>query len=85
VDLVLLDFSMPRMSGPEMAHAVRTDNFACIRRVPIIGVTGNALPDDLDHFRRCGAQDVLCKPVRRDQVKQLIGRIGALRQALKAQ
>ena len=74
VDLVLLDFSMPRMSGPEMAQAVREDMSESVRIVPIVGVTGNALPEDQAWFCECGAQEVLCKPVRRAQVEQVLGR-----------
>jgi len=82
VDLVLLDFSMPRMSGPEMARAVRGDASASVRVVPIVGVTGNALPEDQALFLECGAQEVLCKPVRRGQVEEVLGRIAELRKQL---
>ena len=80
VDLVLLDFSMPRMSGPEMARAVRGDASASVRVVPIVGVTGNALPEDQALFLECGAQEVLCKPVRRKQVEEVLGRSAELRE-----
>ena len=29
-----------------------------------LGVTGNVLPDDVAHYKRCGADWVFCKPVR---------------------
>jgi len=73
-DLILLDFSMPRMTGPEMATAVRADARLSIRDIPIVGVTGNALKEDQDYFKRCGALEVLTKPIRRLHIA------GALRQ-----
>lgn len=82
VDLILLDFSMPRMSGPEMARELRADADPRLSAIPIVGVTGNALPADQKSFRACGAQEVLLKPVRRAQVAGILDRVPALKAAL---
>lgn len=62
-DVILMDFSMPRVGGAECARAIRRD--AALDGVRIIGVTGNVLLEDQRHFVRCGAERVLPKPVRR--------------------
>ena len=58
-DLILMDFQMPVMTGPEAAYEMRKDGF----KGWIIGVTGNALDVDLEHFISQGADRVLTKPV----------------------
>ena len=34
----------------------------------IVGITGNVLPEDVRYFRTCGANDVLPKPVKMDDL-----------------
>jgi CheY-like chemotaxis protein len=59
IDIILLDFEMPVMNGPDAATRLRSAGFT----LPIIGVTGNALPEDRAHFIRAGADTVMTKPV----------------------
>lgn len=58
-DLVLLDRSMPRMSGLEVCRALRDDG----DDVPIILLTGRVLEDDVEAGFAAGADDYLAKPV----------------------
>ena len=59
-DLILMDFFMPNMDGPTATKRIRSDlGFKGL----IIGVTGNALPEDIHTFKTCGADKVLIKPV----------------------
>ena len=60
VDVVLMDYVMVRMNGPEAARRMRVD---LGYRGVVIGITGNALPEDLDTFRDHGANLVLTKPL----------------------
>ena len=48
------------MHGPQAAAIIRKD-LKYTR--PIIGVTGNALPEDIAKFIACGANKVLTKPL----------------------
>jgi CheY-like chemotaxis protein len=71
-DAILLDFEMPRMNGPEAARAMRKvhcDSF-------ILGVTGNVLPDDVDYFKRCGANHILPKPFKFPDLEDLFVEYG---------
>eukprot|EP01036_Dinobryon_divergens_P042023 gene42023-biopygen33699 len=56
---VMMDYQMPVMDGPSAAKAMREMGFSG----PIIGVTGNALPSDINHFMSSGANKVLVKPI----------------------
>lgn len=58
-DVILLDYEMPVMNGPDAARHIRDmgcDSF-------IAGVTGNLLPEDVNYFKGQGANCVLPKPV----------------------
>lgn len=59
-DVCLLDAEMPRMGGYEMVATLRSRGCS----VPVIGITGNALPEDVGQFLAAGAQAVVTKPVR---------------------
>jgi len=67
-DLILMDFQMPVMTGPEAAYQMRKDGF----KGWIIGVTGNALDVDLEHFISQGADRVLTKPVSLRSLRSII-------------
>lgn len=58
-DVIIMDYQMPVLTGPEASQKIRDLGF----NLPIIGVTGNVLPEDIDHFKMCGADVVLLKPV----------------------
>ena len=58
-DAITMDFEMPVMNGPTATGHLRA--MGCT--VPIIGVTGNMLPDDIKLFKSHGANEVLGKPV----------------------
>lgn len=59
-DACLSDAEMPVMNGYDMVTAARAAGSA----TPIIGITGNALPEDVQRFIDAGVQDVMVKPVR---------------------
>lgn len=61
-DSILLDYEMPRMDGPTCAKEIRCTMLH--DDINIIGVTGNVLPEDVQFFKKCGANDVLAKPVK---------------------
>jgi len=67
-DIVLLDYEMPKMSGPEAASIMRKNG----SDVFIAGVTGNIMPEDTDYFHRCGANAILPKPFKIAALEELI-------------
>ena len=60
IDYVLMDYVMIRMNGPEAVQRMRAE---LGYRGVVIGITGNALPEDLNNFRDHGANVVLTKPL----------------------
>lgn len=67
-DLILMDNQMPRMNGPDACKIIRNTN----KLIPIIGVTGNILDDDVSHFISCGANEVLGKPTKKDDLETIL-------------
>eukprot|EP00980_Cylindrotheca_fusiformis_P030584 scaffold25074_cov157-Cylindrotheca_fusiformis.AAC.2 len=59
---ILLDYEMPEMDGPTAAKTIRKELMDT--ETNIVGVTGNVLPDDVQFFKKCGANEVLSKPVK---------------------
>jgi CheY-like chemotaxis protein len=59
VDAVLMDYEMPVLDGPDATKVLRDMGCKCL----IVGVTGNVLPADIDHFKSKGANTVLAKPL----------------------
>ena len=55
---VLMDYQMPHMDGPTATHIIREMGY----KGPIVGVTGNALPQDIETFIDHGANKVFLKP-----------------------
>ena len=65
-DCILLDYEMPIMRGPRACQLMR--KMGCSSY--IAGVTGNVMSEDVDHFRKCGADWVLPKPFRLESLEQ---------------
>ena len=76
--LVLLDYMLPLKSGPEVARTLRHAG----RRTPILMLTARDAPEDLQHARECGVNEVLGKPFRfgelLDRIQSLIEDAGAM-------
>jgi CheY-like chemotaxis protein len=58
-DAILMDFVMPVMDGPTATQLIREAGYIG----PIVGITGNVLPEDFELFRSKGATAVLGKPL----------------------
>ncbi|WGZ93098.1 MAG: phosphate regulon transcriptional regulator PhoB [Candidatus Thiothrix putei] len=72
-DLMLVDWMLPDLSGPELIRRFRSDPLT--RDIPIIMLTAKSEEDDMIHGLDAGADDYLIKPV---SLKALSARIKAL-------
>jgi len=72
-DVILMDVSMPKMDGVEATRAIRSMESGV--RTPIVAVTAHAMQDDADYFREAGMDDVVSKPVRKEQLLDAIRRL----------
>ena len=73
-DVVLMDCVMPVMDGLEASRRIRSGG----HRMLIVGVTGNALAEDIDQFLAAGADCVVTKPVSVTGLKETLERHGLL-------
>ncbi|MDV7393312.1 response regulator, partial [Arthrospira platensis SPKY1] len=64
VELLLLDISMPGLSGSEICTRLRATPEA--RRLRIVAYTAHALPEMLEAYLAEGFDDVIVKPVTRE-------------------
>lgn len=69
IHVVLMDFIMVHMNGPEAAQKMRAElGYDGI----VVGVTGNALPEDLAYFKDHGADLVITKPLTNAKLMEAI-------------
>ncbi len=68
-ELILMDIQMPVMDGYEAARLIR----ALDAQVPIIALTANAFPEDIERAQAAGMNAHLSKPIDIQQLKALIG------------
>jgi CheY-like chemotaxis protein/HPt (histidine-containing phosphotransfer) domain-containing protein len=73
VDLVLMDVQMPVMDGLEATRRIRQD-IAGGARVPIVGLTANALKEQVEACRAAGMDDVIAKPIERERLEAVLER-----------
>jgi len=74
-DLVVLDWTLPGISGIELCRALR----ARWDRLPVLFLTANAAPNDIVEAFACGADDYVVKPFRAPELGARI--FGLLRRA----
>ena len=68
VDIILMDNVMPNKDGLQASTELRRLGFMA----PIVGVTGNGLPDQVASFIKSGADQVVVKPVDFLELRKVI-------------
>jgi len=66
-DTILMDYQMPVMDGPTATRHIRSEGCDSF----IVGITGNVLPQDVEHFKACGADGVLGKPFQVEELESM--------------
>ncbi len=72
--LVLMDIQMPVMDGYTAARKIRNELRTAI---PIVAMTAHALPGEKEKCLSYGMNDYITKPVKQDQLRDLINRFTA--------
>jgi signal transduction histidine kinase/ActR/RegA family two-component response regulator len=67
-DVVLMDMVMPQMDGIEATTALRQTFEAPKSQTPVLGLTANVSPQDLERFTSAGVNAILLKPFDANQV-----------------
>ena len=72
--LVIMDISMPVLSGLDAIAAIRSGK-DCRARVPILALTAHASSEDRDQCLKAGANEYLAKPVDLDALAGALSRL----------
>ncbi|RQD60696.1 MAG: response regulator [Desulfonatronovibrio sp. MSAO_Bac4] len=76
-ELILMDVQMPVMDGLDAVREIRkfeTEQGQSDRQAPIIALTANAMPGDREKCINAGMSDYLAKPVRKNDLLNIISR-----------
>ena len=71
-DLVLMDVKMPVMDGYEATRAIRSLDGQRFADLPILGLTANAIAEQMEQCLLAGMNDVLTKPIHAEELLQKI-------------
>ena len=71
---LITDCHMPNMSGYELTRRIREGEQGGARRLPILGITANTAPEDLNLCREAGMDDCLIKPTRLATLRDYLSR-----------
>ena len=74
-DLILMDIQMPRMDGYAAMTEIRRRERIAGGHVPIVALTAHALEEDRRRCFELGADGYLSKPIRAEQMMNLLRRL----------
>lgn len=72
-DLVLLDINLPHMSGFQVLARIRENEET--RSLPVVAVSANAMPSDIQAGREAGFDEYITKPIQIDSFFKTIDQI----------
>ena len=73
--LILMDIQMPVMNGYEATAAIRKLEHPTLANIPIIALSANTFPEDIQKSRESGMNAHLAKPIDIPKLLELIRQI----------
>jgi two-component system sensor histidine kinase/response regulator len=73
-DLVLMDDQMPEMDGLEAAAAIRDKEKHSGSHLPVVAMTAHAMVGDRERCLAAGMDEYITKPIRPDELSNLLAR-----------
>ncbi|MFK7863321.1 MAG: response regulator [Pseudohongiellaceae bacterium] len=72
-DLVLMDIQMPVVDGFSALEKIREQTE--LSHIPVVAITGNVMPHDLERIKTCGFNGVVHKPFRINELLDTINEV----------
>jgi CheY-like chemotaxis protein len=73
-DLVFMDVQMPEMDGFEATERIRANEKASGNHLPVIAMTAHAMAGDRERCIQAGMDDYLTKPIRSQELDDVLKR-----------
>lgn len=83
-DVVLMDIRMPGMDGVEATRRIRSMDDPRKSRMPIIALTANFSPPEVERYMAVGMNAVLRKPLRKGSIEEVLGPLFAVAEPAEA-
>ncbi len=71
-DLILMDLQMPEMDGREATQKIRELERDSGKRVPIIALSAEAQPEEMESSLQAGIDDYITKPIETKKLKAVL-------------
>lgn len=71
-DIVLTDINVPKLTGDQLAAAIRRSDDNAKSKLPVIALTASVIADDLDAYLKTGINDILIKPFKEADFKTIL-------------
>ncbi len=71
-DIIIMDIKMPVMDGYETTLAIRKSGNEVLKKTPVLAVTANALPEQLEKCKDVGMDDYVTKPIDENKLLEKI-------------
>lgn len=73
VDLVLLDWNMPKMTGLELLKAMRADD--TLRHIPVVMITAEGRKEDVLEAAKAGVSNFIVKPFTAEMLEEKLAKV----------
>jgi signal transduction histidine kinase/ActR/RegA family two-component response regulator len=71
-DMVIIDVKLPNTTGDTITKMIRELPMPEIKKIPILGLTGNAYEDQLAAYKKAGMNAILTKPYEVEELLKVV-------------